>query len=50
MSPPSPVVGEGSDGDGHSNLEEDMEDEMCFVMRRLFAKNILFEIIEYLNP
>jgi len=32
-SPPSPVAGEVSNGIGHNNPEENMDDEMCDVMR-----------------
>lgn len=38
-SPPSQVAGKIPEGSNYSNPKEEMEDEMCDVMRRLFAEN-----------
>lgn len=45
-SPPSPIAGEALDGTGCVNLEEGLENDMYFVMQRLFAEDDMFERIK----
>lgn len=47
---PSIFVAEVSNGSGHSNVEEDMEDEMCDVMRQLFVEGNVLDKIRYPTP
>lgn len=49
-SPPSPVAREVSNGSGHSNPEEEMDDEMCDVMRQMFVEDNAPNEIKHLTP
>lgn len=47
---PSIFVAEVSNGSGHSNVEEDMEDEMCDVIRQLFVEDNVPDKIKHPTP